>query len=221
VHDGKLKNLTLVGEEIACTSPTTGVWFFYPSFTGPPHPLTKNPPLLGVARSLAVSLGRNIVIQTDDSIQIFSSDVLMSGEAHEKPIHLSHIYPLGKNYIICVKSDRCLIVLELETLKEFHPDNPLWSLLGRASDQSPFACASLNHGLLAEVGILQVMKLWKSGTEIPKCKVGKNVSLTGLSPMGTMDVSLLGSDWSGLRVRGAKDGNVLVYLPIKMVIQWG
>ena len=197
VYDGKLKNPTLVGEEIACISPTTGVWLFDPSSTGPPCHLTKNPSLLRAARSLAVSLGRNIIIQTDDSIQIFSSDVLMSGEAHEKSMHLSHVYPLGKKHIICVKSDRCLIVLELETLKEFCPDNLLWSLLGRGSDQSPFAGASLCHGVIAEVGILQAMELWKSGTEIPKCKGGKNVPLTGLSPMCTLDVSLLSSNWSG------------------------
>ena len=219
VHNGELKNPTLVGKEIACISPTTGVWLFDPSFTGPPHS-TKNPPLLGEARSLAVLLGRNVIIQTDDSIQIFSSDVLTSGEAHKKPIHLSHAYPLGKKHIICVQSNRHLIVLELETLKEFHPNSPSLSPLtnispfGQASDQSPFACASLSHGVLAKFDISLVMELWKSGPEVPKHDID-DILLTGLSPMCTLYLLLLNSHGIGLWVKHAKDGLMLARLPIE------
>jgi len=223
-HDGELRNPTLVGKKIACISPATGVQLFDPN---PPH-LTKNPPLLGAARSLAVSLGRNIITQTDDSIQIFSSDVLTNGETHEKPIHLSHIYPLGKKHIICVQSDRHLIVLELETLKEFYPDNSQWSLISnillfaQLSDQSPFAGASLSHGLLVEVGISQAMELWKSGTEIPKSNAAnKDVLSTGLSPKCTLDVSVHKSlTRLGLWVTDPKDQTVLSYLPIGEVWRW-
>ena len=220
VHNGEVKNPILVGKEIACISPETGVWLSNPSYTCPPC-VPKNLPLLGAARSLAVSLGRNIVIQTDDSIQIFSSDVLMSGEAYRQPIYPAYIYPLGRKYIICIQPDGCLIVLELETSKELCPDNTPWSpltsipLFGQTLTQSPFACGSFGNGILAELGISEVMKLWKSGTSIYERAYRRGGSVTGFSPMCALEVSLLGKENPGLEVKDAKKGYVLGFLPIR------
>ena len=67
---------TIVGKEVACITPPNGVQ----SFGIESHNWTNNPPLLSAATSMAVSLNRNLVVQTKDSIQIFSVDVLTSRE---------------------------------------------------------------------------------------------------------------------------------------------
>jgi hypothetical protein len=101
------------------------------SFDTSSYDWTNNPPLLDAAASVAVSLNRNLVAQTKDSIKIFSTDVLASGEARSDT-RVSHVYPLGEKYIICViQPTRRIAILELETLREVRRDDetlPFWSL---------------------------------------------------------------------------------------------
>ena len=226
VYNGQLENPMLVGKEIACIAPATGVQLFSTNLTSS-RCWTENSSLLGAVRSLAVSLGRNIIVQTDDSIQIFSL-VLTSEKVHKK-IHLSHIYPLGGRHIICVQSDRHLTVLELETLQEVHPNNntlPLWSLLMNLSpfghtplltNQSPFSCASLRCGSVAKFGISSVMRAWKSGALLPEWTevADEDTPLSGLSPMCTLVVTVFNSPQQELRVEDAKRGTVLANLPLE------
>ena len=222
VHNGQLENPILVGKDIACTAPATGVQLFDTTFTIPRW-WAENSPLLGAVRSLAVSLGRNIVVQTDDSIQIFSGDVLTNRKTCEM-IRQSHVYPLGKKHIICVQSDRRLAVLELETLQELRPDNDIWSLLknlplfgSHLTNQSPFACASLSSGSVAKFGISSVMQAWKSGTQLPEWTetAGGNAPLSGLSPMCTWVVTVRSSPEPELRIEDAKHGTLLANLPLE------
>jgi hypothetical protein len=118
-HPGRLTRPTLVGKELVCITPPKGVQ----SFSTESYNWTNNPPLLDAAASVAVSLNRNLVAQTEDSIQIFSIDVLTSGEAHNDT-RVSHVYPLGENHIICVlQPTRHIAVLELETLQELSRDD--------------------------------------------------------------------------------------------------
>ena len=131
-HPGRLTCPTLVGKNITCTDPSMGpgVQLFDTSS----YSWADDPPLLDMAKSVAVSLNRNLVAQTEDSIQIFSADALTtrSGEARSDQ-RVSHIYPLGKSYIICVlQPTGHLAPLELETLRELSRDDktlPFGSLL--------------------------------------------------------------------------------------------
>jgi len=74
----QLSQPVLVGEEIVCITHPTGVQ----SFNTRSYSST-NPPLLDAATSVAVSLNRNLITQTKDSIQIFSTDVLTSDMTHD------------------------------------------------------------------------------------------------------------------------------------------
>jgi len=124
-HPGQLMHPTLVGKEVACITLPMGVRTFNTSS----YDWTNNLSLLNMATSVAVSLNRNLVVQTRDSIQIFSTDVLTSGEAHNDA-RVSHIHPLDKNYIMCLfQPTRRIVVLELETLREAPPNNEtlLWT----------------------------------------------------------------------------------------------
>ena len=223
VHSGQLESPTLVGKEIVCISPATGVAQLFNTSL---HSWTKGSLLLGTAKSVAVSLGRNIVVQTNNSIQIFSIDTLRSGGIHED-IHPPHIYPLGKKHVICIQSDRRLILLKLKTMQELHPSNnisPLWSLLTNLSpfghtqpftNQSPFAWTSSGHGLIANFNILPVMQAWQSGTPLHNWTdvTGKDAPLCGLSPMCTLTVTVYSSPHPGLCVEDAKNGVMLANLP--------
>jgi WD40 repeat protein len=105
---------TLVGEEIACITPPSGVQ----SFNTRSREWTHYPPLLGAATSVAVSLNRYLVAQTKDSIQIFSIDVLRNDviRDHGRP---SHVYPAGrKTHPLPLQQTRHLTLLELETLRK-------------------------------------------------------------------------------------------------------
>ena len=225
VYNGKLEGPILVDKKIACITPPSGVQFFN---TTSHTWADEKPVLLGAARSVAISLGRNIVVQTNTSIQILSVDALTGGEVH-RDICPSHIYPLGKKHIICIQSDRHLIILKLETLQELHPDNnssQLWSLLKNLSpfhhassltNQLPFACASLSYGLVAKFGILRIMQAWQSGTPLPEGAevADEDVLLSGLSPMCTLAVTVHTSPHPGLHIEDVKDGTILANLPLE------
>jgi len=113
------------------------------------------PPLPGAAISIAISSNRDIVAQTKDSIQIFHMSVLESSEAHDN-IHVSHVYPLDENHIVCVlQSTRKLTLLKLETLQELHPHNDI-PLKSFCMDQSVIPGALFGCGLTAELGVSRV-----------------------------------------------------------------
>jgi len=220
-HSGQLLSPTLVGKEIMCITPASGVQLFN---IGSYH-WTNNPPLLGTATSVAVTLNRNIVVQNKDSIQIFSVDVLTSGRAHNE-VHPSHIYPLGGKHIICLKPTRHITLLELETLQELYPNNtnsPLQLFLTSLSPfirapfltkQSSFTCASLSQGSVVGFDISLVVQAWKSGTPLPEQTEAaeENVQLCGWSPGCIHIVTLHGSTKQELRVKDMKDGTTLAGL---------
>ena len=210
-HLGPLLRPTLVGEKIACITPPSGVR----SFNTKSCDWTKIPPLLDAATSVAVSLNRNLVAQTKDSIQIFSLDVLTSLEAREDVPFASHVYPLGEKHIVCLlQPDRYLIILELETLQKLHPDDNPSPLGPLPTDQSPSARASFSHGFVEEFGAPVVIQAWRSGTPLPEWTetADENPPLSGLSPSRTRIVTLYGSPRRELRVKDAEDGTTLANL---------
>jgi hypothetical protein len=104
---GQLTSPMHIGNKIVCVTPPNGVR----AFDTPGHHWTQ-PPLLEKAKSLAASLNRNLVVQTEDSVQIFSFDVLASDTSgkDERP---SHVYPLGENHAVCLLANRHLTIIEL------------------------------------------------------------------------------------------------------------
>ena len=183
VIDVELSSPVLVGGDIACITPGGGVLPFNTvSFSW-----TNKPPLLGAARSVAVSLNRNLVVQTEDSIQIFSVSVLTSSVAYDD-VRSSHIYPLDETYIVCVRRpNKLLILLELETLREAHLNDNTSSL------RSSFT------------------ETWRLGALLPEWKmVDEGVPLGGLSPKFIWAVLVSGSPRRRLRVRCATDGTTVV-----------
>jgi hypothetical protein len=189
--DTELLHPTPVGEEIACITPPSGVQLL----DARSYNWTNNPPLLDAATSVAVSLNRNLVAQTKDSIQIFSLDVLKSGEARND-VRPSHIYPLGDRHIVCLlQPTRHLALLELETLRKLRPTDktpPLWSL---SENRSASTCASYSCGFIAEFGVSVVMEAWRSGTPLPEWThpADEDPSLSGLSSKCTRIVTFHGS----------------------------
>ena len=209
-HHGRLSQPVLVGEEIACITHPTGVQSFnitsYNSTT---------PPLLDAAISVAVSLNRNLVSQTKDSIQVFSTDVLTSGMTRDV-VHLSYIYPLGGNHFVCVQPTRSLTILELETLQTLCHKNDTTPLKTLLTDQSPSACSSFGRGPAAEFGVPVVIEAWRSGNPLPEWTESANGDgpLSGLSPKRTRIVTVYGSPRREVQVKDAKDGTILANLPL-------
>ena len=160
------------------------------SFSPESYDWTSKPPLLDMAISVAVSLNRNLVAQTEDSIQIFSADVLTSQEVHND-IRPPQVYPLGKEYILCVdQPNKHLTLLESETLQELCPDDetlPFGSLL---HDQSPSTCASFCSGLVTKISIWEAIRAWRLGSPLPEQieVVDERKLLYGLSPACTAEV---------------------------------
>jgi len=209
---GQLLHPVLVGKQIVCITPPSGVQ----SFNTTSCNLANNPLLLDAAISVAVSRNTNLVVQTKDSIQIFSTDILMSGKSRND-VHPSHIYPLGENHIACIlQPNRHLTLLKLETLQELRPDNntsPLGALLTK---KFPSACASVSRGLVAEFGISVVIQAWQLGTPLPKWTevADEDEPLGGISPECTRIVTVYGSPQRELHVKDAKDRTILAKLPL-------
>jgi hypothetical protein len=207
---GLLLRPTLVGEDIACITPSSGVR----SFNIKSCDWTKNPPLLGAATSVAVSLNRNLVAQTKDSLQIFSFDVLTSGKGRND-VRPSHIYPLGERHIICLlQPTRYLALLELETLQKLHPDYNTSLLESLSANQSSSARASSSRGFVAEFGASVIMQAWRSGTPLPEWTeaADEDPPLSALSPNCTRIVTFYGPPLQELRVKDAEDGTILANL---------
>jgi WD40 repeat protein len=213
MYPGLLLRPTLVGEEIVCITLPSGVQ----SFHAKSHDLTSNPPLLNAATSVAVSLKRNLVAQTEDSIQIFTLDVLKQGgdRNHER---VSHVYPLGEKHIICrLQPNSYPTVFELGTLRKLHPNNDTWPLRSLPTNKPPRVRASFSRGLVAEFGISVVQNAWRSGAPLPEWTEAANedVPLSGLSPDCTHIVTFYGSPRWELRLKRATDGAALAKLPLE------
>jgi WD40 repeat protein len=211
MHLGRLLSPTLVGDEIACVTPPSGVQ----SFGTVAFTRTNNPPLLDAATSVAVSLNRNLVAQTKDSIQIFSLDILKRAEIRND-IRPSHVYPLGEKHIVCLlQPTRHLTILELGSLRKLGPDDNTLSLGLLPTNKSPSVRASFSHGFVAEFGTPTVMEAWRSDTPLPEWTevVDEDPPLSGLSPDCTQIVTFYGSPRRELRVKDAKDGTILANLP--------
>jgi len=209
-HPGQLMHPTRAGKEIACITLPTGVQ----PFDTTSYDWINNPPLLNAAASVAISLNRNLVAQTEDSIQIFSTDVLTSGEAQNGQRVPPGIYPLGESYIICVlQPTKHLALLELETLRELSHDDktlPFGSLLTnglqsllvyispgiKAVDFYPQTAMWLGISLLNPILISRVApRLW--------CR---------FSPTCTKILTVKDSLLPGCQINDAKNGDVLAKL---------
>ena len=194
---------TLVGEEIVCITPPSGVR----SFDTRSCNWNESPPPLDAATSVTVSLNRNLVAQTKDSIQIFSFDVLKSGKARND-VRPSHVYPLGEQHIVCLlQPTRHLAILELETLRKLRPNDGTSQLEALPTSQPPHARASFDRGLVAAFGISVVMDAWRSCTPLPEWTeaADEDPPLSGLSP--DMKDAKDGTVFAN-RLRGDDDGEI-------------
>ena len=213
-YKGLLMSPILVDRDVVCITPTDGVQLFNTHFNN----WTNHPPLLAGATSVVRSLNRNIVVQTKGSIQIFSLDVLTSDNVCTNK-HPSHIYPLGKNDVICVfQSTKQLTLLELETLQELNPDDSISPLRSLSMDQLAPTHASFCHGLVAEFGVSAVIQAWRSGAPLHRWTdaAGNNVTLSRLSPECTHITMVYNSpQYQELCVKDIKDGATLAKLPLK------
>ena len=211
VHFGPLSGPKVVGHEILCITQENGIQLFDTNT----YDWTNNPPLLGAATSVAVSSNRNLVVQTKDSIQIFSLDVLTSNEAHND-IHSSHIYPLGGNHIICIHPTRHLTLLELGNMQKLHPGNntPLLKLL--LTNQQPFTQTSFRCGLVEGSNISMVMQAWQMGTPLPEWTevADEEAPLSRLSPKSTWVVIVNSLPQPEIQVKDAQVGTILANLPL-------
>ena len=211
-HPGQLMRPTTVGKEIVCMTPPNGVQSFSPkSYTW-----TNKPPLLGAATSVTVSLNRNLVVQTKDSIQIFSIDVLTSQEV-ENDVPPSQVYSLGKNYILRVfEPTRHLALLESETLKELRPEDETLPFRKLLYDREPSTCPSFCPGLVAKFDISETIRAWLLGASLPELIEVVNEDrlepLRGLSPACTTMVTIYNRDTWAIRVHGTKNGEPLTGL---------
>jgi hypothetical protein len=215
-HLGELKRPTIVGKAIACITPQMGVRLFDTRS----YDWTSSPPLLDAAVSVVVSLNRNIVAQTKDSIKIFSTDVLASSEARNDT-RVSHVYPLGESYIICViQPTRRIAILELETLREvrrYDETLPFWS---SPPDETKFDYTISNPLRDQIFEISEAMRTWRSDTslreqvELPDEDTPR--LLYGFSPTYTRIVSVrVGFMQMEIRVSDMKDGEVIARLPLE------
>jgi hypothetical protein len=208
----ELSSPVLAGETVAWITLPRGVR----SLNVATRRWTNNPPLLGTASSVAVSLNRNLVAQTEDSLQIFSVDVLK----HREPLNdtrMSHVYPLGEKHIVCLlRLDRHLTILELETLQKLYPDDYTSLLVSPPTYQSPSTRTSFSRGLVAEFGLPVVMQAWRSGTPLPEWAeaADHDPPLSGLSPDCARIVTLYGSPRWVLHVKDTKDKTTLASLPL-------
>ena len=212
---GRLTCPTFVDNEVVCVALPSGVR----SFNIESHSWNDNIPLLDAATSIAVSSNRNLVVQTNDSIQIFSADVLKGREVRED-VRSSHVYPLGENHIICIlEPSRRLIILELETLRELRPDDEAPPLRSPPTNLSPSARALFGRGLIAQVGVSAVMEAWQSGAPLPERAeaADEDAPLSALSPSCTWVVTAVSnSRRRELRVKDLEGGITLAKRPLQL-----
>jgi WD40 repeat protein len=199
----ELLNPMLASGVITCITSPRGVRSFNTESRDP----MGNPPLLDAATSVAVSLNRNLVAQAEDSIQIFTLDVLKAHDACNDTSP-SHVYPLGRQHIVCLlQPNRHLTILELRTLRELRPNDGTNKLLS--------VRATFLRGFVAEFGVLAVIEMWRSGSPLPEWAEAADEPLGVLSPSGTRIVTVYSSPRRELRVEDAKEGTILAKLPLK------
>ena len=123
-HPGQLIRPTLAGNRIVCITPPSGV-----QALDRDHGWIKRPSLLDAAKSVAVSLNRNLAVQTEDSVQVFPIEVLTNDDTQDyfRSPHI-YIYPLGEEHVVCVQENGSPTILELETLQAINPKgSPTWT----------------------------------------------------------------------------------------------
>jgi hypothetical protein len=208
----KLSSPAVAGKVIACITPPRGVL----SFDTDSRDSISSPPLLGAATSVAVSLNRNLVAQTEDSIQIFSLDVLKVRRGTRNDARSSHVYPLGGKHIICIQANRRLTILDLRTLRELRPNDSTLPLGSLPTNRSSSARASFSRGLVAEFGVSTVVQAWRLATPLPEWveAADEDLPLSGLSPDCSWIATFYGSPRWELRVKDAKGGTILANLPL-------
>ena len=191
--------------QIVCITPPRGIQVFGTSTVS-----TRSPSILNVAKSVAVSLRRNLVVQTEDSVLIFSVEVLTSEDTQDDA-HPSQIYPLGEKHVVCLQPNRQLTVLELKTLRELLPSSLGSSLANR------LAHASYGRGLVAEFGAPVVMRAWQTGAPLPRWAPAaeEDALLGGLSPNCTQIATVHDLPQREIRVKDVTDGTVLANLPLE------
>ena len=219
---GPLTSPMAVGEKIVCITPPNGVQVFntpappnvVQGFDTPDLNWTEYPFLLQKAKSLAESLDRNLVVQTEDSVQIFSFKVL-TGEPNWGTGVLSHVYPLGEKHAVCLRIDRRLTIIELETLKSLEPGVDSSSLVSSLMKSS--TSASCSRGLVAEFGISMVVRSWRTLAPLPRWAEGAegDTLLGGLSPTCTLNATLYSLPRRELRVNAAENGTTLAMLRLE------
>ena len=196
MHLGQLMQPVLVGNKILCITSSNGAQLFDIQSRS----WINSSPLLGTATSVAVSLNVNLVVQTNDSIQVFSLDILTGSEAHNG-VHPSHIYSLGEKHIACLQPNGHLTLLELETLRELRPGKQLLQLL---MDRSASPRAAFGHGPVA----------WQSGTAPESTGTAdEGAMLVGLSPGCTRIATIYGSPLWEIRVEDIEDRTIIATLP--------
>ena len=216
MHHRQLTHPVIVGNEIVCITPTSGVQLF----STKSHSWTNNPPLLGAATSVTISLNRNLVVQTKDSIQIFSIGVL---EDHKdrNDIHTSGIYPLGENHVLCFQSTGHVALLKSETMQELSPDDisPFQPLAEDQAPSTPVPRSSepiheLLISLLRRRDLSLAMDAWRSGTPLAREELtGYDLPMIGLSPEHAMIVTVDRVPEGDILVEDTKHGTALAQLP--------
>jgi len=214
MYQGQLTHLTIVGNEITCIIPPSGVQ----SFSTESHDWTNKPPLLNAAMSVAVSLNRNLVVRTKDSIQIFSIGVLTSHE-DRNDVRTSGIYLLGENHILCFQSTGHVTLLELKTMRRLSPigdDIPLFQSAPNLSSSD----SSARRAVQAP-GFPSFMKEWRSGKPLERTESVPCFSLIGLSPGHTMIIVIGNADMGYLWVEDVEHGTILAWAPLSEELWMG
>jgi hypothetical protein len=208
---GRFTSPMHVGNKIVCVTPPNGVQVF--NIVGGRW---TRPPLLERVKSLATSLNRNLVVRTEDSVQIFSFEVLAS-DARRKDEQPSHMYPLGKEHAVCLRINRRLTLIKLETLQSLRPGVDTLRLESLLASVSASASASYSRGLAAEFGVLTVVDAWRSDVPLPRWMEGaeEDALLGGSSPTRAWIVTLYGVPRRELRLKSAADGTILAKLALE------
>jgi hypothetical protein len=211
-HPGRLTCPTIVGNGVVCIASPSGVQ----SFDISSYDWTNNPPLLGTAVSVAVSLNRNLVAQTKHSIQIFSTDVLTSVEARSDT-RVSHVYPLGENHIICVlQPTKHIAVLESETLRELNRDDGTLPFRPLSTNESNHVHELCPLGLPIKFDISVALRAWQLDVPLPEwTEVAEEHTprvLYGTSPARTRVATVYSSALRELWVNDTEHGAALAML---------
>ena len=206
VRPERLVRPALVGDRVVCMASPSGVRLLIASRCS----WTEDPPLLDGAISVAVSSNRNLVVQTKDSIQIFTLDVLTSHKA-PNDVPPPHIYPLSEDHFFCVQQSGHLTLLKLETLRELNPScvsSLLGSLLSMHTSQSVSAPASSGLGLIGTFSTHVVKHVLQSESPLPKwSRVGKEMPLGKISPDHTWLITVHSPPLLELYVGDLKHGS--------------